>query len=139
MKNCRVVIADDHKMVREGLKLILAKRTDFEVVGEAADGLELLRLLQKGEETDIVILDISMPRLRGIKAIREIKQLRPRIKVLVLTMHKEEDLLSHALECGADGYLLKEEVIKELFPALDAIAGGKSYISSPLVREAKEG
>jgi len=137
MTQCRVFLADDHTLVREGLKLILSQKPDFEVVGEAGDGLELLRLLNHGDEPDVVILDISMPRLRGIEAIREIKQMHPKVKVLVLTMHKDEDFMSQAFEYGADGYLLKEDMMKELFSALDAIAGEKAYVSSLLDKEVK--
>jgi DNA-binding NarL/FixJ family response regulator len=129
MTKCRIILADDHTPVRNGLKMVLAQRPDFEVAGEACDGLELLSLLKHGDEPDVVILDISMPRSRGIKAIHEIKQLHPRVKVLVLTMHKDEDFVSQAFEQGADGYLLKEDVIKELFCALDTIAAEKPYLS----------
>jgi len=137
MRNCRIILADDHTLLREGLKAILSKRPGFEVIGEAGDGLELLRRLKQGEEPDVVILDISMPRLRGIEAIRAIKQLRPNVKVLVLTMHKDEDFMSQAFESGADGYLLKEDLMNELFSALDEIIAEKTYVSSLLDKEIK--
>ena len=136
--SCRTYLADDHVLVREGLKMILARRPDFEVAGEAGNGVELLNLLKHGDPPDAIVLDISMPRLRGIEAIREIKVLAPNVRVLVLTMHKDEDFLSQAFLAGADGYLLKEDVAKELYAALDAILGGGVYISS-LLGEAMKG
>jgi len=138
MTKHKIVLADDHVLVREGLKMILAQRPDFEVAAEAGDGLELLNVLKHGAVPDAVILDISMPKLRGIEAIREIRLLHPKTKVLVLTMHKDEDLLSQAFVGGADGYLLKEDVSRELFAALDAILQSKTYISSLLGKELKE-
>jgi DNA-binding NarL/FixJ family response regulator len=133
----RIFLADDHALVREGLKMILAKRPDFEVVGEAGDGFELLSLLKQGPAPDAIVLDISMPKLRGIEAIHEIKDLDLKVKVLVLTMHKDEDFLCQAFIAGADGYLLKEDVAKELFAALDSIFRGDIYISSLLGEEMK--
>ncbi len=129
MQNCRIVIADDHVLVREGLKLILSRKPGFEVAGEASDGLQLLALLKKTPAPDAVILDISMPKLRGIEAIREIKTVHPGTRVLVLTMHKDEDFLCQAFIAGADGYLLKEDVTEELFDALGAILNGEVYVS----------
>ncbi len=133
----RIIVADDHALVREGLKMILAKKPNYEVAGEAADGLELLRLLKRGPAPEAVVVDISMPRLRGIEAIREMKGICPELKVLVLTMHKDEDLLCQAFIAGADGYLLKEDVAKEFFVALEAILNGQIYISSLLGPEMK--
>ncbi len=137
MAKHRVIIADDHALLREGLKMILARKPNYEVAGEAADGLELLRLLKRGPAPDAVVVDISMPRLRGIEAIREMKGICPDAKVLVLTMHKDEDLLCQAFVAGADGYLLKEDVAKEFFVALEAILNGQIYVSSLLGKEMK--
>ncbi len=137
MPNRRIVIADDHVLVREGLKLILSKRPGFEVAGEAGDGLQLLTILKRGPAPDAVILDISMPKLRGIEAIREIRVIHPDTRVLVLTMHKDEDFLCQAFVAGADGYLLKEDVTEELFDALSAILDGEVYVSPLLGMELK--
>ncbi len=134
----RIYLADDHVLVREGLKLILSQRPDFQIAGEAGDGFELLTLLKRDPAADAVILDISMPKLRGIEAIHEIKDVNPGMKVLVLTMHKDEDFLCQAFMAGADGYLLKEDVAKELFSALDATLRGEVYISSLLGKELKD-
>ena len=127
-------IADDHVILRQGLKRILGEAADLEVVGEAGDGLELLTLLNK-LTPDIVILDISMPNLRGIEAIREIKMVHSDVKILILTMHKDKEYLYQAISAGAAGYLLKEDADKELFSAIQRIRQGKVYISPYLSEE----
>jgi DNA-binding NarL/FixJ family response regulator len=137
MANYRIFLADDHALFREGLKLVLGKRPDFIIAGEASDGFELLSMLKKPLQPDLVILDISMPRLRGIEAIREIKDINEKIKIVVLTMHKDEHLLCEAFIAGADGYLLKENVATELFGALDAVFRGEGHISSLMSQELK--
>jgi DNA-binding NarL/FixJ family response regulator len=137
MADFQIFLADDHALFREGLKLVLGKRPDITVAGEAADAFELLNLLKHGSHPDLVIIDISMPRMRGIEAIREIKDIDPKIKVLVLTMHRNEHLLSEAFIAGADGYLLKENVTTELFGALDAVLRGEGHISSLMNQELK--
>jgi DNA-binding NarL/FixJ family response regulator len=123
----RVILADDHVLVRQGLKRILAEG-DMNVVGEAGDGLELLDVLAK-TSTDMVILDISMPRLRGIEAIHEIRALYPDVAVLVLTMHKDMEYLYLALSSGAKGYVLKDDADKELFAAIARVRQGRTYVS----------
>ena len=123
-----IVLADDHVLVRQGLKRILEGMADLEVVGEANDGLDLLNLL-KHLAPDLVILDIFMPNLRGIEAIHEIKKIRPEAKVLILTMHKDREYLYLALSAGAKGYLLKEDADKELFSAIEKVRHGRTYIS----------
>jgi len=137
MQNRRIFIADDHVLVREGLKLLIGNRPGFEIAGEAGDGLELLSLLKRSPAPDAVVLDISMPKLRGIEAIREIRYIHPEMRVLVLTMHKDEDFLCQAFLAGADGYLLKEDVTEELFDALGAVLNGEIYISPLLGVELK--
>ncbi len=124
----RIMLADDHVLVRQGLRRILEGRADLEVVGEANDGLELLNLLNH-LTPHMVILDIFMPNLRGIEAIHEIKKIDPDVKVLILTMHKDKEYLYLALSAGAKGYLLKEDADKELFSAIEKVRQGKTYIS----------
>lgn len=124
----RIVLADDHVLVRQGLKRILEGMADLEVMGEASDGLELLDLLKR-VTPHLVILDIFMPRLRGIEAIHEIKTIHPDVNVLILTMHKDKEYLYLALSLGAKGYLLKEDADKELFSAIEKIRQGKTYVS----------
>lgn len=134
MNSYCIILADDHVMLREGLKRILSERTDLEVIGEAGDGLELLSLLKK-MIPHLVILDISMPNLRGIEAIHEIKGTYPGIKILVLTMHNDEDYLCQTISAGAEGYLLKKDADKELFSAIDKLRHGNIYISPHLADE----
>ncbi len=137
MGNYQLILADDHALFREGLKLVLSQKPEFQIAGEASDGLELLGMLKHGPLPDLVILDISMPRLRGIEAIREIKTISDKIRIMVLTMHKDERLLCEAFVAGADGYLLKENVTTELFTALTAVLSGQGHISSLMNNELK--
>jgi DNA-binding NarL/FixJ family response regulator len=120
--------------VPQGVKRIIEETPGLEVVGEANDGLELLNLL-KARLPELVILDISMPHLRGLEAIREIKKLYPRVKVIFLTMHRSREFLQQALEAGADGFLLKEDADLELLRAIDAVKAGKKFISTLLSTE----
>lgn len=133
MSSYHIVLADDHIILRQGIKRIIGEVTDLEVVGEASDGLQLLNLLKK-LTPHMVILDISMPNLRGIEATREIKMICPDVKVLILTMHKNKEYLYHAISAGAEGYLLKEDADTELFSAIKTIRQGEIYIS-PLLSE----
>jgi DNA-binding NarL/FixJ family response regulator len=127
----RIVLADDHALFRQGLKGILEGTADFEIVGEAGDGLELLALLNQ-VQPHLVILDISMPNLRGIEAIPEIKKVCPDMKILVVTMHKDKEYLYQAISEGADGYFLKKDAGEELFSAIEKIRRGKVYVSPSL-------
>ena len=131
MGSYHIVLADDHIMFRNGLKRILEERSDLEVVGEVNCGLELLKLLEK-LVPDLAILDISMPKLRGLEAIHEIKMNYPKVRILVLTMHKDQEYLHQALSAGAEGYLLKEDADSELFSAIDRVRQGKIYVSPKL-------
>jgi DNA-binding NarL/FixJ family response regulator len=112
----RIVLADDHILLRQGIKQIIEASDDMKVVGEASDGLDLLNLLKR-IVPNMVILDISMPNLRGIEATREIKMIYPEIKILVLSMHKNKEYLYHALSAGANGYLLKEDTGRQRLSA----------------------
>lgn len=124
----RIVLADAHVMFRQGIKNILEKAKDLEIVRETGDGLKLLELLKK-EPADMVILDISMPNLQGIEATREIKMILPDVKVLILSMHRDKEYVYHAISAGAEGYLLKEDADTELFAAIEKIRQGEHYIS----------
>jgi len=128
MDRYRIILADDHLLLRAGLKRILEGMAGLEVVGEAGNGLELLHLLHK-LSAHMIILDISMPNMRGIEAIHEIKAIRPDLKILILTMHKDKEYLHQAVSMGADGYLLKEDADTELFSAIGIIRQGKIYLS----------
>ncbi len=131
MDSYHIVLVDDHVMFRQGLKRILEERSGFEVVGEVDCGLELLKLLEK-LVPDLIVLDISMPNLRGLEAIHEIKMNHPNVKILVLTMHKDKEYLHQAVSAGAEGYLLKEDADSELFSAIDRVRQGKIYVSPKL-------
>jgi DNA-binding NarL/FixJ family response regulator len=130
----RIVLADDHVMFRQGIKNILEKDKGLEVVGEAGDGLKLLELLKK-VTPDMVILDISMPNLRGLEATRELKIILPNVKVLILSMHRDTEYVYSAISAGAEGYLLKEDADTELFAAIGKIRQGSRYISPLLTEE----
>jgi DNA-binding NarL/FixJ family response regulator len=134
MESYRLVLADDHLMFRQGIKKILEENSDIEVVGEATDGLELLNLLKK-TTPDVIILDISMPNIRGIEATREIKSVYPDVKILILTMHKRKEYLYHCLSAGAEGYLLKEDADTELYAAVKKVQDGGVYISPILSKD----
>jgi RNA polymerase sigma factor (sigma-70 family) len=136
-KAYRVILADDHVLVRRGLRRILEEKETIEIAGEVGDGLELLNALKK-MEPDLIILDVSMPNLRGIEAIPEIRHIRPEAKVLMLTMHKDEEYLYQAVSAGANGYLLKEDAEKELFIAISSIRDGKIYISPGLADQSMQ-
>ncbi len=128
-----IVLADDHILVRQGIKKIIQEDRDMRVVGEAGDGLELLEILEK-ITPDLVILDISMPRLRGLATAQKIKQFYPDIKVLILSMHRSKEYLQQALAVGVDGYLLKEDADVALFAAIEVVRQGRTFVS-PLLEE----
>lgn len=131
MNNYKILLVDDHALFREGLKRILTEADDLAVIGEVADGLELLKLLHKSTP-HMIILDISMPNIRGLEVIHEIKEMQADIKILILTMHRDMEYLHQAIASGADGYLLKEDADDELFSAIKKIRQGRLYISPKL-------
>ncbi len=137
MELYRIVLADDHPLFRQGIKRILKERPDLEVVGEASDGLELLGLMDK-LTPHLVILDISMPNLRGIEAIHEIKMNHSGVKILMLTMHKDEEYLYQSISAGADGYFLKKDTDTELLSAIEKILRGRMYVSPSLSKVADD-
>ncbi len=137
MKPYRIVLADDHVIFRQGMRRLIEEIDGLSVVGEATDGFELLELL-KEVTTDMVILDISMPNLRGIEATREIRALYPRVQVLILTMHKNKEYMYHAVSAGARGYLLKEDSDTQLFSALETIRNGGLYVTNHLTGKLAE-
>lgn len=131
MPSYSIVLAEDHIPLRRIIKKIIQGTGELTVTGEANDGLELLELLAKSLP-DIVITDISMPRLGGLEATKKIKELYPQIKMLILTFHREKEYLHQAILNGVDGYILKKDMDQELYPALQAVRQGKVYISSGL-------
>lgn len=132
----QILIADDHRMIRQGIRRIIEERSEFRVVGEAGDGAELLNLLNQ-VRPDLILMDISMPGMSGIEATKTIKALYPQIKILVLTMYHNKDLLHQAMANGADGYVLKEDAKSVLFQAIDTLRGGATYVS-PLFSDTRK-
>jgi len=124
----RIVIAEDHTILREGLRALLSSNPDFEIVGEAEDGREAIRCVEK-LKPHLVLTDLSMPRMNGMEAIREIRRRAPETKVLVLTVHKTDEYILATLQAGADGYLLKDSTHAELLAAVRHVLSGKHYIS----------
>jgi CheY-like chemotaxis protein len=134
-----IILVDDHAAFREGLRKVLGERKDIRIVGEAADGLELLNLMQMGQLLPkMVIIDITMPNLGGIETTSQVKMDYPDMKVLILTIHKDREYVDVALSAGADGYLLKEDAHTVLFSAIETIRQGGAYVS-PLLSENLEG
>ena len=125
----RILIADDHTLVRDGLKRILAAASDLTVAGEAVDGDQALARV-RAEEFDLVLLDLSMPGLSGVDLIKRLKLERPRLKILVLSMHGEQQYAVRAYKAGASGYLTKDSASAELVSAIRKIAAGGVYISA---------
>ncbi len=127
----KVVLADDHVLVRRGIKKIIEENDGMKVVGEAADGLELMDILEK-IHPDLVVVDIAMPHLRGLEAARRVKNLYPDIKVLILSMHRSKEYLDQAKAIGVNGYVLKEDADTALHTAIQEIRRGKSFYSKLL-------
>lgn len=124
----RVLLAEDHTMVRKGLKFILEEEANIEVVGEANNGHEVFKLLEK-EQPHVIVMDISMPKLNGIRTTERIKKQFPHIKVLILSRHDHPEYVFQALQAGASGYLVKKSAPDELFIAIKAIYDNQSYLS----------
>jgi two-component system response regulator NreC len=129
----RIVIADDHTIMRNGLRLILERQSEFSVVGEASDGREAIALAQD-LAPDVVILDIAMPSLNGIEAAARITADHPRTAVLILSMHSDESYVLRALKAGARGYLLKDSADSDLVSAVRALCAGKAFFSPAVSR-----
>jgi DNA-binding NarL/FixJ family response regulator len=134
----RIVIAEDHTILREGLRMLLRTNPEFEVVGEAEDGLEAVRCTET-MKPDLVLMDLSMPRMNGMGAIQEIKKKCPDTKILVLTVHKTEEYILATLKAGADGYVLKDATHSELMLAMDCVFSGRCYLSPGISEKVIEG
>ena len=134
MGTIRILLADDHGIVRKGLRFLLERQPDMEVVGEAEDGRAAVRLAEE-LDPNIVIMDIAMPLLNGIDATAQIVKRNNKIGVIVLSMHSDEGYLVRVLTAGAKGYLLKEDADRDLFFAIEKIRQGKTYVSPNLTEE----
>ncbi len=131
---CNIIIADDHALVRQGLCRIIEEVNGYNVIGETGDGLEITPLVRR-LKPDMIVLDISMPHLRGIEAIHRIRKINKKVKILILTMHKNEDYVYDCLVAGAQGYILKEDADTELISAIETIKQGKVYVSASFASE----
>jgi two-component system invasion response regulator UvrY len=134
IKTIRILIADDHAIVREGLKQILADTKDIVVAGEAENGSDAIKLVRK-DECDVLLLDISMPDRSGIEVLKQIKKETPKIAVLMLTMHREDQYAIRSLKAGAAGYLNKQSAPDQLVDAIRQVASGRKYITAALAQE----
>ena len=128
MKSIRVLLADDHKLIRAGLRLVVDQQPDLSVVGEADDGRQAVELA-KSLKPDVVVMDIGMPNLNGIEAARQIGEMDPGAAVVMLSMHSDESYVLRALSAGARAYLLKDSATTDLVQAIHAVAEGKSFFS----------
>ncbi len=127
----RILIAEDHALVRKGLKSLVSSQPEFKVIAEAENGLQALELTRV-HSPDLILLDLSMPKMNGLATMRQLKKEHGQVKILVITMHASQDYLIPTLKEGADGYLLKGDDPQELFMAIKAIMNGKAYLSSDL-------
>jgi len=134
----RILIADDHDVVRQGLRALLETQPGWEICGEAATGRETVEKTRK-LKPDIVLLDIIMPELNGLEALRRIRKARPETQVLVLTMHESEDLIGQALKAGARGFMLKSDAGRDLVTAIDALSRRKPLFTSKVAQLVLEG
>ena len=130
----RIVIADDHTIVREGLKQLLAAAGDLNVVGEARDGQEVMQQV-RDNDFDVLLLDMSMPGKSGVELIKQVKAEKPKLRILVLTMHEEHQYAVRAIRAGASGYLTKESASRQLVEALRKVAGGGAFISAEVAQQ----
>lgn len=126
-KPTRIVLVEDHRILRDGLRALFAAEPDLELIGEAADGREAINQA-RALQPDILILDLSMPRMDGLSALREIKRVAPHTRVLVMTVHRNEEYVFQAIEDGADGYLLKDASAPELLIAVRSVVAGNRYL-----------
>jgi len=127
----RVVLAEDHHLVRQGIRALLEKDGEFEVIGEAKDGIEAVELTER-LQPEVLILDITMPHLNGMEALKRIRALRVSTRVLMLSMHSDESLVCQAMRGGARGFLLKSSVAEELLSALRAACRGETFLGSEI-------
>lgn len=134
----KVLIVEDHTILREGLRMLLSSSPQLEVIGEAQDGLEAVRLAES-LKPDLVLMDLSMPRMNGMGAIQEIKRHTPHVKILALTVHKTEEYILATLKAGADGYVIKDATHNELMLAIQCVLDGKSYLSPSVSDKVIEG
>ena len=137
MPKIKILVVDDHAIVREGVRMILAKESDLEVVGEAGDGQQALELTER-VRPDVVIMDISMPGMGGIEATQTVRARHPEVQVLALTMHEDESYVFQLLRAGAAGYVLKRAAAQDLVQAVRAAAKGEAFLYPSVARKVVE-
>jgi two-component system, NarL family, response regulator NreC len=133
-----IALAEDHHVVRQGFKLVLAAESDFKLVGEAADGLEAVKLVEE-KKPGIILLDLMIPRLHGLEVVRQLRRDHPATKVIILSMHADEPYVMEALRNGASGYVLKDCTAVDLVQAVRTVAAGRRYLSPALAERALTG
>lgn len=138
MNRIRVMLAEDHRTVREGLKLLVGAQPDMEVVGEAENGREAVQRAQQ-LAPDVLVMDVSMPELNGLKATQQIRELCPAVRVLTLTRHTDDGYLQELLRAGASGYVLKQSASSELLHAIRAVAAGSQYLDPAITEKVTAG
>jgi len=129
----KILIADDHKILRQGIRSLLASQEDFEVVAESSDGQETVKETLK-HKPDVVLMDIAMPNLNGFEATRQIKKKLPEVKILVLTMYRDDEYVLQALQAGVSGYVLKDVAVEELITAIRAVHNNQYFLSPSISR-----
>jgi two-component system response regulator NreC len=134
MRKIKVVVADDHTILRQGIKALLDNQEGIEVVGEAKDGREAIKTIEE-LLPDVILMDIAMPGLNGLEATRRIKKKFPKVKVVVLTMHANEEYIFQILNAGADGYLVKEAAFQDLISAINAVHRGEAFMSPSISKK----
>jgi DNA-binding NarL/FixJ family response regulator len=128
MKKIRILLADDHRLVRSGLRLLIEQHSDLQVIGEATDGREAVSIAER-MRPDVAVIDISMPRLNGIEVVRQIVSVDHSVATIIVTMHSDDSYILRALQAGAKGYLLKDSADADLISGIRAVAQGKSFFS----------
>jgi two-component system, NarL family, response regulator NreC len=137
MPPIRILLADDHTMVRDGLRALLDRQPDLEIVAEASDGRECIQLAEE-HLPDVVMMDIAMPKMNGIEATRRILAANPAVSVVILSMHQDESYILQSLKAGAKGYLLKDSAREDVLGAIRAVAQGRPFLSSKVSRMLRE-
>jgi len=137
MQNVRILLADDHNILRDGIRLLLERQPGFVVVGEAADGREIVDLARE-QHPDVIVMDIGMPNMNGIEATRRIVEKQPETGVVILSMHYDESYVLRSLKAGARAYLLKDALKAELISAIRAVSEGRSFFSPKISRVLQE-
>jgi DNA-binding NarL/FixJ family response regulator len=135
MNKLRILLAEDHETIRDGLKLLVNSQPDMEIVGEAANGRVAVQLAQQ-LLPDVVVMDVSMPELNGLQATKKLKQKCPQVKVLTLTRHTDDGYLQQLLQAGASGYVLKQSKSAELLRAIRAVVAGQTYLDPAITEKA---